>query len=336
MPRIHIIGAGAIGGVLAARLSLAGQDVCAVDNDREHVDAIKNHGLRVEGAYTAVARMPVVHIDDLREPLGLVVLAVKTAAVAPVLSKIARLLLPNSRVITLQNGLIAHEVAKRIGPGSVFPGSVAYAGHLVAPGLIQHGVDGDMAIGAYASEYTLAADEVVRALEAFGQVELAANIWGRIWGKTALAVLLAATAVDGRPTHEVFASRRARRVLHRLVAETVAIAAAEGIELEPVKGIDLSKVTLQSNSDDPDVDRQFEHLVEVAKSGLPHKTHSGVYYNLRVKRQTTESTEILAPIIELSVRHGADPRALKNLLTTLVRLEGDPMRMSPALLEAVA
>jgi len=125
-------------------------------------------------------------------------------------------------------------------------------------------------------------------------------------------------------------------VLHRLIAETVATAVSEGVELEPVKGIDVSKVTLSTKFDDSEVERQFGNLVEVARSGLPHKTHSGVYYNLRVRRQSTESVEILTPIIDRADRCGLEPRALRNLRVTLDRLENDPTQMSPALMEALA
>jgi 2-dehydropantoate 2-reductase len=307
-----------------------------VDSNREHLAAIRADGLRIEGAFTATARLRAVHIEELGEELELVVLAVKTRDVDPVLNQISGALRPDSKVVTLQNGLVAHEVAGRIAPGSVFPGSVAYAGHLIGPGRIRHGADGDIAIGGYTAEHEAAAKLVVEALSPFGQVGFTSNIWGRIWGKTAIAVLLAAAAVDGRPTHEVFADRRARRVLHRLIGETVATAVGEGVELEPVKGIDLSRVNLETKADDPEVERQFGQLVEVAKSGLPHKTHSGTWYNLKVSRQSTETAELLGPIIDRAMRRGVEPRALRNLRATIQRLEDDPSEMSPALMEELA
>ena len=48
--RIAIVGAGAMGSVYAGLLGDAGNDVWAIDPWAEHVAAIREHGLRVEGA----------------------------------------------------------------------------------------------------------------------------------------------------------------------------------------------------------------------------------------------------------------------------------------------
>jgi 2-dehydropantoate 2-reductase len=48
--KIAVVGAGAMGSVYAGLLGAAGNEVWAVDTWREHVDAIRERGLRVEGA----------------------------------------------------------------------------------------------------------------------------------------------------------------------------------------------------------------------------------------------------------------------------------------------
>src|SRR5262249_37725782 len=48
--KIAVVGAGAMGSVYAALLGSAGHEVWAVDRWREHVEAICERGLRVEGA----------------------------------------------------------------------------------------------------------------------------------------------------------------------------------------------------------------------------------------------------------------------------------------------
>ena len=47
--KIAIVGCGAMGSVYAALLAEAGNEVWAVDLWREHLDAIKAHGLKVSG-----------------------------------------------------------------------------------------------------------------------------------------------------------------------------------------------------------------------------------------------------------------------------------------------
>ena len=48
--KIGIIGAGAMGSVYAGLLQEGGNEVHIVDLWKEHIDAIAQHGLRVEGA----------------------------------------------------------------------------------------------------------------------------------------------------------------------------------------------------------------------------------------------------------------------------------------------
>ena len=44
-----VVGAGAIGGTVGARLLRSGKDVLFCDADPEHVAAINDNGLRIEG-----------------------------------------------------------------------------------------------------------------------------------------------------------------------------------------------------------------------------------------------------------------------------------------------
>ena len=48
--KIAVIGTGAMGSVYAGLLASAGHEVWASDTWREHVEAIRSNGLRVEGA----------------------------------------------------------------------------------------------------------------------------------------------------------------------------------------------------------------------------------------------------------------------------------------------
>ena len=48
--RIAVIGVGTMGSVYAGLLADAGHDVCVIDVWQDHMDAIRNKGLRVEGA----------------------------------------------------------------------------------------------------------------------------------------------------------------------------------------------------------------------------------------------------------------------------------------------
>lgn len=113
--RVVVVGAGAIGGVLASRLSAADNDVAVVARGR-HLEAIVEGGLRVRDANgETVHRMPAVAdvgklgltADDL------VVLAVKTQDSAAVLASLARVAPPDMAVACAQNGVENERLALR-------------------------------------------------------------------------------------------------------------------------------------------------------------------------------------------------------------------------------
>jgi hypothetical protein len=74
-----VVGAGAIGGTLGAHLIRAGHPVLLVDANRDHVAAVNENGLTIEGNYSAF-RVPAraVTPDALEGPLHRVLIAVKT------------------------------------------------------------------------------------------------------------------------------------------------------------------------------------------------------------------------------------------------------------------
>jgi 2-dehydropantoate 2-reductase len=103
--RICVVGAGAIGGVIAAGLDTAGADVCVLARGAT-LAAIRNSGLRVESADAAVTAKPRA-CDDGAE-LGqqdVVILAVKAQSLPAAVSAIGPLLGPDTAVLSTLNGV---------------------------------------------------------------------------------------------------------------------------------------------------------------------------------------------------------------------------------------
>ena len=76
--KITIYGAGAIGGCVGAYMARAGEEVQLVDKVVEHVDAMNGSGLRISGFGNFNVPVKAYTPRELRGPLGLVFLAVKS------------------------------------------------------------------------------------------------------------------------------------------------------------------------------------------------------------------------------------------------------------------
>ena len=138
---ITVIGAGAIGGHIAARLAAVGESVTVVARG-EHLKAIRERGLKLkEGGEEIVARVEATdRIAEVGRP-DLVVLGVKAHQLAPIAADVASILTPETMVLTTQNGVPWWYFFKHGGPyeghrlESVDPGGVI-AGHLPVDAVI--------------------------------------------------------------------------------------------------------------------------------------------------------------------------------------------------------
>jgi|EP01034_Spumella_vulgaris_P032868 2-dehydropantoate 2-reductase len=163
--KIAIVGAGAIGGLVGARLALAGEQVTFLVRGANLL-AIRNKGIKlIEHDGTEQVATNVAATDDYAEagPQDVVVLALKAHQVAAVADQLPLLFGPDTCVVTMQNGIpywyfhqhggdlegrTVHSVdpdgslAARIPPSRVI-GCVVYpASELVAPGVVRH-VEGE-------------------------------------------------------------------------------------------------------------------------------------------------------------------------------------------------
>lgn len=104
--KICIVGAGAIGGYLATRLALSGEEVSVVIRGA-NLQAVKAHGMKLIEADGSEQVVAVRATDSLVE-LGsqdLVILAMKAHQVAAVVPQLPALLAPHTLIVTAQNGI---------------------------------------------------------------------------------------------------------------------------------------------------------------------------------------------------------------------------------------
>ncbi len=162
--KICVVGAGAIGGLLAARFALAGEDVTVVDQGA-HLEAIQNNGLTLieEDGTERVAKLKATHnLENVGEQ-DLVVLAVKAHYLDQIARDMDHVMGAETVILPVQNGIpwwYFHKLegdfeGKRINsldPSGVLTkhidadriiGCVVYpAGEITEPGVVKH-VEGD-------------------------------------------------------------------------------------------------------------------------------------------------------------------------------------------------
>jgi 2-dehydropantoate 2-reductase len=130
-----------MGSIYAGLLSSAGHEVWAIDRWKEHVDAIRRNGLRVEGASGDRVTRPNATSDPAEVGVAdLVVIATKSTNVEEAARAALPLVGPETVVLPIQNGLgSADRVAAILGEEPVAIGVVSgFGASVVAPGHVHH------------------------------------------------------------------------------------------------------------------------------------------------------------------------------------------------------
>ena len=137
--RIAVYGAGGIGGFMGARLWQAGHDVALIALG-EHLKAIQSSGLWVEAPDGNFTVTPRIATDDPAKvgEVDLVILGVKAWQVPEAARALLPMVGPETRVMTIQNGVEApYQVAEIVPAELVIAGVMYFQGILTGPGRLQ-------------------------------------------------------------------------------------------------------------------------------------------------------------------------------------------------------
>lgn len=137
--RIAVVGAGGVGGGYGAALAQAGADVTFIARGT-HLAAMRKDGLRVESVRGNVHLKPTQATEHPAEvgPVDYVLFCVKLWDVESAGASIKPMIGPDTAVITLQNGVDAHErLAPILGTRAVLPGVANISATIAGPGLIR-------------------------------------------------------------------------------------------------------------------------------------------------------------------------------------------------------
>jgi len=105
--KIAVIGVGAMGSIYAGLLANKGHEVWAIDTWLDHINTIKEEGLRIEGASGDCTLDTINASTDLADAgvCDLYIIATKASGVGPAAQAIAPLKNKDSLILTIQNGL---------------------------------------------------------------------------------------------------------------------------------------------------------------------------------------------------------------------------------------
>ncbi|MBI4610901.1 MAG: hypothetical protein HY726_18065 [Candidatus Rokubacteria bacterium] len=232
-----MIGAGAVGGPVAAFITKAGLPVQAAVKRPEIRRAIEERGLVVHGARGRyVGRLRAVEaIEDLEGPVDVAFLAVKTFDTLDAARRLKGKLSEGGFVVTLQNGITVDEASSVLGADRVLGCVVEWGSTMVGPGHIEVTSSGRFMLGGLDGTLTPRLQLVKRLLAHTYSAELVEDIRGALYSKLIVNSCITTTgAVTGLTLGDMLADKRARQVFLAVATEGVRVARAARMRLYAV------------------------------------------------------------------------------------------------------
>lgn len=225
---IFVLGAGAIGSLYGAKLA-AGNDVTLVGR-LDHVRAINENGLRIEGLESRTVRVRAATQVEQISSDALILLTSKVPSTTDALQPVASLVRDDTTIIALQNGLNSDEIARAAvhGRGIVLRGITQFGAIFERPGAIRY-----MAKGYTLLEKHERSERIAAVLNTAGlDCRISPDITTEVWRKLIFnCVVNPVTTIVGCKVGGIVDSRL-DRIKQLIIAECLAVARAEGVRVE--------------------------------------------------------------------------------------------------------
>ena len=237
--RMILVGAGQVGGIIGGRLVRAGHDLTFCDVDREHVEAVRGAGLRVDlpgDSFTVKPR--ILFPSELSGKYDLVLIAVRSEGTQDVLAAMANHMTEDAVVVSLQNGMNLPLVAECVGADRAVGAVVRMRSIKIAPGHVRTYQNGYLYIGHIHGQRTPQLEALHGMLDPVIPTKIADNMYGVMWSKLTFTSMRMLSWIADAKMPAIWQSEANRRLFADFITEVVKVGEAAGARLEKLAEYD--------------------------------------------------------------------------------------------------
>ncbi len=239
VPRILIIGAGAIGGSLGALLSRAGREVVFLTRSAETAAQINRDGMTVRGVRGTFTARPRAESrpQQLALPFDLAMVAVKTYDLAAALRPALALIAEGCPVVSLQNGIRIEELEGLAGPDRAVGCAVGWGATMRAGAEMELTSEGELVIGCRSAGGQAHLPAVAGLLSPAFPVKISKDILADLYSKLIInSCITTLGAISGMTLGWMLRRRLYRSLFIEIIREGMSAARAAGIRVPPYAG----------------------------------------------------------------------------------------------------
>jgi 2-dehydropantoate 2-reductase len=231
--KVLIVGVGALGGLIGARMQAANSQIWLAARNAESAARLRASGLQVTGVGGPLSldAPPVAALDEYTagDSFDLIVLATKAQDAIDVAPRIKDLLSPDGVLLPIQNGAVCRMLDERLGGGLVLGGLSNLGASMHEPGVYEQRNAGHLLIGELAGGLSARAVQIREWLGRGVHVRVTPNIDGAVWSKLLLNCSVTTIgAIAGQTMREYVSAGDGRELFNRTYDETLSVALTSG------------------------------------------------------------------------------------------------------------
>ncbi|MEJ7770936.1 MAG: ketopantoate reductase family protein [Geodermatophilaceae bacterium] len=261
--RLLVVGAGAIGGVTAAKLTRAGHDVVVLDANIEHVACLQSPGLILDepGRRSTVMIEAVTDPADLTGRFTTALVTVKAVNIEAALRPLVERDLVDTYV-SLGNGLVQDRIRQITGAKNLMVGTVEWGATNLGPGHVAQTTSAPFVLGEADGPARPRTRALAELISDVAEVRVTDNIDGQVWSKLLVnSTFSGLGALTGLLYGDVVAEPLGRRLAFAVWTEGFRVAEACGIELDAVLGVHPRDLVVRTAEDLPRAERALAVLM---------------------------------------------------------------------------
>jgi 2-dehydropantoate 2-reductase len=310
--KIGVFGAGAIGGIVAAYLARADADVVLIDPWFQHVEKIREEGLRLESIEeTFVAHPRALHLEEIAGvgTVDIAVIATKSYDTAWMARLLSTCLADDGTVLSAQNGMNEPTLVDVVGAERTVGCVVPMSAEMREPGSVRRTstVDwGSLILGEMRGGVGPRLERVAAALEPVTGIATTDDVEAALWGKMTLNVMGNVLAgLTGFTTRRLWTDPEALDVQIALAREVALLARDAGVAADPVLRTLTQDILLAAETIGDESWEEAKHrMSEVGPSRTGKKENVPSLLQDILKGRRTEVSHLNGWVVAESDRRG--------------------------------
>jgi 2-dehydropantoate 2-reductase len=257
---VVVVGAGAIGGVTAAKMTGAVQRVAVLDANEEHVERMRDPGLLLDelGEERHVQVEAYADPAELDEEFDFALLTLKAPHLEATLGPLRDRGVAKA-FVSLGNGLVQDSIARLVGEENLIVGTVEWGATNLGPGHLAQTTRAPFVIGEVDGSVRDRTWLLASILETVAEVRVTDNIRGQVWSKLLVnSTFSGLGVVSGLLYREIAEDTAGREAAYALWREGYDVGQAEELDLAEVLGVPAEALVVRGTEDRQGADEALE------------------------------------------------------------------------------